>query len=286
MASSMPRARAGVAVGIVAWRQQPGELARCLGALERQDGAERIVGVFVRDNAAGWSALELERWTASPDRRIPLWVEEGDNLGFGPAHNRLRAEAAKAGADAYWCLNPDALVHPGCLEAYVAAVARHGASSLFDAVTEPVPHPKGFEPGTGLTSWCSGVSLFGTMAAWDAVGGFDPALPLYAEDVDLSWRARATGLACRTVPEALVAHWAFDRPEREPAMWLGALRLAVKWREPALVRSALEELRRLGHPAGADPSSVLSGVSPVDRSLRDAAGCDFGHGLVFATPTW
>lgn len=286
MGAPTPRPQAGVAVGIVAWRQRPGELTRCLASLERQDGAERIVGIFVRDNADGWSALELERWSRAADRRIPVFVDEGTNLGFGPAHNRLRAQAAEAGADAYWCLNPDALAHPGCLEAYVSAVTRHGAGALFDALTEPVPHPKGFEPGTGLTAWCSGVSLFATMGAWDATGGFDPALPLYAEDVDLSWRARAAGLACRTVPEALVAHWAFDRPEREPAMWLGALRLAVKWGEPTLARTALEELRRLGHPAGADPSPVLAGVVPVDRAVRDAAGCDFDHGLVFAEPTW
>jgi len=286
MASSTPRAQAGVAVGVVAWRQAHGELARCLDAIERQEGARRIAGVWVRDNAEGWSAYELERWAASPGRRLPLVVDEGENLGFGPAHNRLRAMAAEAGADAYWCLNPDAIAHPACLDAYVAALARHGASSLFDALSEPVPHPKGFEPGTGLTAWCSGVSLFATMATWDAIGGFDPALPLYAEDVDLSWRARAAGVACRTVPDALVSHWAFDRPEREPAMWAGALRLAVKWGEPTLARTAISELRRLGHPGGADPSGILAGVRPVDRALREAAGCDFDHGLVFAPPTW
>ena len=42
--------------------------------------------------------------------------------------------------------------------------------------------------------------------AWDALGGFDPQLPLYRDDLDLCWRAWRAGHQVRVVPEAIVHH--------------------------------------------------------------------------------
>jgi GT2 family glycosyltransferase len=41
---------------------------------------------------------------------------------------------------------------------------------------------------------------------WDALGGFDPQLPLYRDDLDLCWRAWRAGYEVRVVPEAVVHH--------------------------------------------------------------------------------
>ncbi|MGH3359845.1 MAG: glycosyltransferase [Nocardioidaceae bacterium] len=41
---------------------------------------------------------------------------------------------------------------------------------------------------------------------WDAVGGFDPALPLYFDDVDFGWRVARHGGAVRVVPRSIMFH--------------------------------------------------------------------------------
>lgn len=41
---------------------------------------------------------------------------------------------------------------------------------------------------------------------WDALGGFDPELPLYRDDLDLCWRAWRAGYEVRVVPEAVIHH--------------------------------------------------------------------------------
>ncbi|HEY5335885.1 MAG TPA: glycosyltransferase, partial [Mycobacteriales bacterium] len=41
---------------------------------------------------------------------------------------------------------------------------------------------------------------------WDALGGFDPALPILREDIDFGWRARRSGRRVVVVPAARVRH--------------------------------------------------------------------------------
>ncbi len=41
---------------------------------------------------------------------------------------------------------------------------------------------------------------------WEALGGFDPRLPLFRDDVDLGWRANLAGHRVVIVPEAIVHH--------------------------------------------------------------------------------
>ncbi|HVE74006.1 MAG TPA: glycosyltransferase family 2 protein [Mycobacteriales bacterium] len=43
-------------------------------------------------------------------------------------------------------------------------------------------------------------------ATWDAVGGLDPALPVFRDDVDLGWSVNATGERVVVVPRAVVRH--------------------------------------------------------------------------------
>ena len=41
---------------------------------------------------------------------------------------------------------------------------------------------------------------------WDQVGGFDPGMPLYREDVDFCWRVQAAGYRVRVITDAVVYH--------------------------------------------------------------------------------
>jgi GT2 family glycosyltransferase len=54
-----------------------------------------------------------------------------------------------------------------------------------------------------------GVSTAGALVRrdlWDRLGGLDPALPLFRDDVDFGWRAARAGAVVRTVPAAVVFH--------------------------------------------------------------------------------
>jgi GT2 family glycosyltransferase len=53
------------------------------------------------------------------------------------------------------------------------------------------------------------VSTAGMLArrsVWDALGGLDPALPVFRDDIDLGWRANAAGHRVLVVPRAVVHH--------------------------------------------------------------------------------
>ncbi len=56
--------------------------------------------------------------------------------------------------------------------------------------------------------WAIGAFLLVRRAAFEQVGGFDPAQWLYAEDLDLGWRLRRAGWSTRYVPNARVRHHA------------------------------------------------------------------------------
>ena len=65
----------------------------------------------------------------------------------------------------------------------------------------PYEHPKAYDPVTLDTPWVSGAATLFRREAFDAVGGFDEAIFMYGEDVDLSWRLRAKGWRLRYQPK-------------------------------------------------------------------------------------
>jgi GT2 family glycosyltransferase/glycosyltransferase involved in cell wall biosynthesis len=60
---------------------------------------------------------------------------------------------------------------------------------------------------TRNADYLSGAALMVSRAAWDRVGGFDPAFrPAYYEDTDLAFRLREAGFATLYAPKSLVVH--------------------------------------------------------------------------------
>ena len=210
------------------------------------------------------------------------YVWTGENRGFGATHNLGMRDAFVAGADGYLCLNPDAVLHPLCLRE-LWAVASLADTGLVDARTFPEEHPKPYDPESGDTPWCTGTALLVRPAAFAATGGFDEALFMYGEDVDLSWRVRAAALRVRTAPGALVHHWVEHRPltlERELRVLRSAVYLGRKWGDDNFA-SRYERLfqARAGRPLEfeAPPSRVPAAAGQV---------ADLTHGVRFARSRW
>jgi GT2 family glycosyltransferase len=211
----------------------------------------------------------------------------GENLGHGGAQNRL-ADAALT--DLILVANPDVIPTARALS-ILASTLGDASVGIAEAKQLPLEHPKDYDRATGATSWCSGAFSMMRAEVFRAVGGFDhETFFMYCDDVDLSWRIRATGRAAIMQPAAVVHH---DKRLSASGSWIptgseryysaeAALLLAHKWSRPDIVESiaaafsagddpiehsALAELRRR------EAGGLLP--APLDREHRTA---DFGDG--------
>ena len=184
-----------VDISIVTYQPDFALLTRLLASLS-EPAAEPIArNLFIHDNSPDAEVAtrlaglaELQPGGAFARAHVK---GSGANLGFGRAHN---ANAAHGAAPLFLVLNQDCVLEPGVLERLVACASRDpddiGAWELRQI---PYEHPKIYDPVSLDTPWASGAALLLRRKAFDAVGGFEPRIFMYGEDVDLSWRLRAKG---------------------------------------------------------------------------------------------
>ncbi|MBS0564666.1 MAG: glycosyltransferase family 2 protein [Proteobacteria bacterium] len=174
------------------------------------------VPVVLVDNGSA-DLADLRALAARTGARL---VENGQNLGFGPACN---VGAALADTEFLLFLNPDTVLTPEATARLEAAMDRHPAASaanprLTDGSGRPyfkrrsvlLPRSEWLAKGWPATECevpvLSGAALFVRRAAFTLVGGFDPRIFLYHEDDDLSLRLRAGCGPLLFVRDAEVRH--------------------------------------------------------------------------------
>jgi N-acetylglucosaminyl-diphospho-decaprenol L-rhamnosyltransferase len=192
--------------------------AAVIGAcLESVAAAERLIVV---DNASRDDTLAVVG-RLRPDAEV---IGNDRGVGFGNASNQGLARVATEFA---LHLNPDATIHPGAVEALVAAAdyypeagllgpcildpnggarknydfarhRRHGMS--MDRTQETLPD------GPCCTWFISGAVWLHRMSALREVGPFDPAFYLYFEDDDICARYIDKGYRLLYLPEAVASH--------------------------------------------------------------------------------
>jgi len=190
--------------------------------------------LVVVDNAGGGATRDALGDLAGSVRI----VEPGRNLGFGAGVNR--GVAVLGPCDLVLVANPDIVLHAGALDRLAGALALHpewcvvgptilnesGAvypsvrtfPSLFDAVGHALlgrvwpanPCTRRYrESGgdaAGNADWVSGACFLADRAMFGQLGGFDERYFMFAEDMDLCWRAHKAGRGVGSVPEAVVTH--------------------------------------------------------------------------------
>lgn len=140
--------------------------------------------------------------------------------------------AVPAGTRWIWLLHDDCAPDPGTLSALLRAAAADPTAGILgprvvdwddprvlvemgcttDASGARDPGAEAGEVDQGQHATPRRVLAVGTAGAlirrdvWDALGGLDPALPLFRDDVDLGWRANAAGHRVLVVPEARLRH--------------------------------------------------------------------------------
>lgn len=231
--------RPTLSVLVVAYESRD-DLTQTLPALlpELGDGDELIVV----ENGPGDGSAEVVAELA-PRARI---VRPGSNTGFAGGCN---AGAELASGDLLVILNPDATPQPGFGEAirrpwvegrgwgaWQALVADADLRSVnsagnplhFTGITWAGGHglPLDRAPAAGEVTVASGACLGIPLRTWREAGGFPAELFMYHEDVDLSIRIRAAGLAVGIEPAAVVAHDYEFGANAEKWFWLERNRLA------------------------------------------------------------
>ena len=197
-----------VDLAIVTWHPDLALLGRLLASLAEPTRGELARNLVVFDNSCDAGAADAIRALvdAQPAGTFASSqvVASPANLGFGRGHN---AAAARGTAPYVLLLNQDCVLEPGVLEALVAsAVASDADVGAWELRQIPYEHPKAYDPVTLETPWASGAALLIRRTAFEAVGGFDPRIFMYGEDVDLSWRLRAAGWRVLYQPRLAVVH--------------------------------------------------------------------------------
>jgi N-acetylglucosaminyl-diphospho-decaprenol L-rhamnosyltransferase len=278
---------------------------RAAAALE-SDGLPRGRIVVVDNGSTDGSEERLRR---ELDGCVLVRIEE--NVGFARASN---VGARTLGGTGYLFVNSDAFLHrPGTLARLAGALADERVGIAVPRILNtdltlqpsvvPLSSPRvALVRASGLSrlvpnrwqpSWsthwdhgssreiqaANGAVLLVRASAWDALGGFDERLRMYAEDLDVCWRARRLGWAVRFVHDAEFVHlgggatggdWmAPERAERigvsEGAMIRrhlspGAARLTLAFMSAGLAGRAAVYRARRNVPAAAAMAASLRGL--------------------------
>lgn len=204
-------------ISIVAYRPREEDLARLAGSLAGNLAAlpQEVGPVTIRvldnsENAASVAQLRTALQALAAPPHLLAIEASAHNLGFGLGHNQnLRASQAEF----VLVLNQDIEIEPGALAELLDAARRDDARvAAWEMRQIPYEHPKEYDPASLDTGWVSGAATLFRRRALDAVGGFDPHIFMYGEDVDLSWRLRAAGWRLRYLPRCAVVHRTYETP--------------------------------------------------------------------------
>ncbi len=266
------------------------------------------VGVDAGSSDSSASILQLELPVGSPV------VGSSARAGFGQA---VRTALAKIPAqrepasgsenqDWLWLLHDDSKPEPTALEELLLAVERAPSVTVAGSKQVAWNNPRELvDVGLSISRWAERLTLidvdeldqgqydarsdmFAVNSAgmlirrdvWDALGGFDPALPGVGDDVDFCWRNRLAGHRVVVVPAAVVRH--AGHRENSAATPVAArraevylrLKHATWWKVPFLaVGAVLGGLGRLvlgllgkdpGFGAGQFLASLAGVFNPID----------------------
>lgn len=192
-------------------------------SLVSQDLPLSRVSLLLRDNGSRDNTVKLLRQIREKliGQFSRIEIEEGDNVGFGRGHN---ANLKKVGSEYFLVTNVDLEFEANTLTTLLdTAVADAAEVAAWECRQKPFEHPKDYHPVTGDTEWCSSACVLLRASAVRAVGGYEPRLFLYGEDVELSYRLRDYGHRLRYVPQATVWHHTYEEAaEVKPQQFLGS----------------------------------------------------------------
>lgn len=193
-------------------------MARCLESLRAQTIFDQIE-IVVADNQSsdGSDKLAEQIVRAWPNGKF---VQNGANLGYCEGNNR---GAAVATGEYLFFLNNDTWLEPDCLEKLVAEVRRVCAQAATPLVLNyeddsfqslgiigydifGLGSTRQFHTDTREVFMPEGCSYLIARSWFERLGGFDPILFMYSDELDLSWRVWLAGGKAIAVPASRLHH--------------------------------------------------------------------------------
>lgn len=231
-AASSWRSSPPVVVAVLVAHRGSRWLPRTLAALTSlEHPPDHLVLVHDGTDAATRDLLE-----AHPDALV---VTAPARSGFG-AQVAAGLAAVDAPYDWIWTLHDDQVCAPSSLAALLDAATADPAIAVVGPKVREWPSLRRLlevgltvtgtghretglesgEPDAGQHDRARDVLAVGTSGllvrgdVWRELGGFDPRLTLYFDDIDLGWRVNRAGYRVRTAPEAVVFHAEASRNHR------------------------------------------------------------------------
>ncbi|HLX24200.1 MAG TPA: glycosyltransferase [Usitatibacter sp.] len=231
-----------VDISIVTYQPDPALLKQLLQSLSEPAG-DTVRNLFIQDNGPdAQAAVTLvsmhELQAGGAFARVDVKYS-GANLGFGKGHN---ANVVRGSAPFVLLLNQDCVLEPGVLGRLLdTAAAAPENIAAWELRQIPYEHPKAYDPVTLDVPWASGAAILVRRKAYEDVGGFEPKIFMYGEDVDFSWRLRAKGWRVVYQPHLAVVHRTYrEAGEVKPLQVLGGVltNLCLRARYGGLLQTA------------------------------------------------
>lgn len=143
------------------------------------------------------------------------------NLGFGAGHDHAISHCKN---DLFLVSNIDLeFVHDSLLNVVNYAINDSDNVACWELRQKPYEHPKYYDPITLETAWSSHACILIRKDAYEVVGGYEPRIFMYGEDVELSYRFRSYGYLLRYIPSAYVYHYTYDEANQvKPIQFTGS----------------------------------------------------------------
>jgi GT2 family glycosyltransferase len=177
----------------------------------------------IRDNGSTDTTRELvASWYSEHGAAFAsVTLDCGENVGFGRGHN---VNLAAGGAPFLLVTNVDLEFAVDAIErAILRAVKDSDDVAAWEFRQKPYEHPKYYNPLTLDVSWASSACVLFRRDALVRVGGYEPRLFLYGEDVELSYRLRDNGYRLRYCVDAVCWHYTYESANQiKPAQFFGS----------------------------------------------------------------
>jgi GT2 family glycosyltransferase len=193
-------------------------IERCIESLRKQTILSRLE-ILIADNLSGDGSDRLAE-AAVRDCPNARFIQNGENLGYCEGNNRA---ARLATGEYLFFLNNDAWLEPDCMERFLAQVKAAGAAAACPLVLN-------YDDSSFQSIGAWGMDIFGlpttrvpsstvrdvlmpegcaylikrTVFEW--TGGFDAALYMYSDELDLSFRVWLSGHRAIAAPDGRVHH--------------------------------------------------------------------------------
>lgn len=189
-------------------------------SLINQDYPISMLNIYVTDNGSTDNTLDICNGFVQKQLFANFHIESKDNLGFGCGHNN----------NFQYCKSAFILVtnvdltyeHDSILKLVDFAKNDESITVSWEMRQKPFEHPKIYNPITLETSWSSSACVLLRKSALDKVGGYEPKIFMYGEDVELSWRLRANGYKLKYYPKAVCWHHTYEESKFKKMQFLGS----------------------------------------------------------------